>query len=154
MVATLRKPIPADYELLASWIPNESACTRWAGPRVPFPFQVAELADLLRVDNGSGYVLEDSVLGPIGFGQHFVNAPGAVHLGRIIISRSTRGHGFGKVLCELLIEQAILATSAPKLTLRVYRDNEVARILYTGLGFKVVDKKSDDKVLFMEARIN
>src|SRR3979490_2073242 len=83
---TLRTPFPADYEALASWVPDAKACIRWAGPGVPFPLTSATLSGLLEVAGGCSYVLAEGAAGPVGFGQHWVRVPGAVHLGRIIVS--------------------------------------------------------------------
>jgi [ribosomal protein S18]-alanine N-acetyltransferase len=148
---TLRAPTPADYEALASWIPDAKACTRWAGSRVPFPFVPAALPTLLEFPGGQSYVLAERAGRPVGFGQRWVLTPGSVHLGRIIIAPSERGRGFGRLLCQLLIEQAVHTTGAGFVTLRVYRDNATARSLYASLGFTLVEAESNEELLFMRA---
>jgi [ribosomal protein S18]-alanine N-acetyltransferase len=146
---TLRAPFPADYEELASWVPDAQACIRWAGPRVSFPLASATLSGLLEVAGACSYVLAEGAAGPVGFGQHWVLAPGAVHLGRIIVSPLARGRGLGRALCEPLIARALQFTGAGSVTLRVYRDNLAALRLYTGLGFVPVEAESTEAVLFM-----
>jgi ribosomal-protein-alanine N-acetyltransferase len=85
----------------------------------------------------------------IGFGQHWPTGPATAHLGRIIVAPNVRGHGMSRILCELLIKQAVEAIDALTVTLRVYRDNVIAVSLYSSLGFSVVESKSTEELLFM-----
>jgi [ribosomal protein S18]-alanine N-acetyltransferase len=147
--AMLRTPQPDDYAVIASWVPDAHACIRWAGPRVPFPFAAAELQQLLSVAQGESHCLGEAGAAPFGFGQHFVVEPGAVHLGRIIVSPAARGKGLGRELCRQLISRALQATGAGTVTLRVYRDNPAALRLYVSLGFVPVEPRSTEDVLFM-----
>ncbi|MFY0665089.1 MAG: GNAT family N-acetyltransferase [Natronospirillum sp.] len=150
MNVTLRLPEKADYETIASWIPDTSACVRWAGPLVPFPFAVQELPELISVVGGSSYCLSQNN-DCIGFGQYWAVSEGAVHIGRIIISPTARGMGAGRLLVEKLMAQAVQTTRASTVTLRVYRDNEAALALYSSLGFTGVESESTGEVLFMRA---
>ena len=152
MNPTLRAPLQSDYEALASWIPDAHACLRWAGPQLSFPFAPGTLAEKLQADGLCSYILADDHASPLGFGQHWMVTAGAVHLARIIVSPSARGLGFGRLLFGLLIDQAVRATGASRVTLRVYRDNAVARNLYCSLGFAPVEAESTDDALFMQAR--
>lgn len=152
----LRPPIDSDYAILASWIPDFAVCQRWAGPRLPFPFSVAVLPDLLSnantpaiVDAGASYSLVDTTGQLCGFAQHWVLQPGAVHIGRILVSPHCRGQGYGRRLCQLLITAAVQATGAGKVTLRVYRDNQTALQLYQSLGFTEDHIHSDADMLWM-----
>lgn len=153
MRLTLRQPEPADYQTLASWVPDAFNCLRWAGPRVSFPFTVAEFSDRLAVAGGESYFLAEERATPCAFGQHWVLVPGAVHLGRIIVAPAARGRGIGRMLCEQLIEQAIQRAGANIVTLRVYDDNLAAVKLYSRLGFVPVASESDAEVLFMNLKI-
>lgn len=154
MQTTLRTPEKADYKTIGSWIPDKKACTRWAGPSVPFPFAAANLPELLAVEGGSSYCLSDSDNRCVGFGQFWPGKQGAVHIGRIIISPETRGKGAGRLLCEKLMAKAWQSTGASTVTLRVYRDNPAARSLYSSLGFSVIESESTDDLLFMSATAN
>lgn len=149
---SLRGPGPVDYEAICAWVPDARACLRWAGPQVPFPLSAAQLPALLAIGGAASYALADGAAAPIGFGQHWVRVPGDVHLGRIIVSPAARGRGYGRLLCELLMAQAVRATGATALTLRVYRDNVAARTLYSRLGFAGVEAQSSGEVLFMRAQ--
>src|SRR6218665_2648755 len=148
----LREPTDTDYEAIASWVPDAAACLRWAGPRLSFPFAAADLPNLLVVPGGgaSSYCLSDESGIPYGFGQHWVLKPGAVHLGRIIVTPDVRGRGIGRVLCKQLISTALRSTSAVAVTLRAYRENATAVALYLSLGFVEVVPDSTDDVLFMK----
>jgi len=148
---TLRPPRRTDYPVLTRWIVDADLCIRWAGPRVPFPFATTELENLLAVDGSSSYCLDDGGADPCGFGQHWVLTPGGVHLGRLIVSPDVRGKGYGRQLCQQLMAQAVSASNARFVTLRVYRDNLAAFTLYASLGFKPVEAESTDEVYFMQA---
>ena len=153
MICRLHPPRTIDYEAIASWITDAAACARWAGPRVPFPFSASELPRLLSIDGIESYCLVDGLSDICGFGQFWIASPGAVHLGRIIVSPAKRGKGCGRMLCQQLIEKAVRKTGASETTLRVYRDNSAALSLYVDLGFLVDDSKSTEDVLFMKATV-
>jgi ribosomal protein S18 acetylase RimI-like enzyme len=156
MNLSLRTPTTNDYLVLASWLPDAAACQRWAGPRLPFPFAAEDLPTLLAWPEGgeSSYALIDSSGRLCGFGQHWVFQAGSVHLGRIIVAPNTRGCGYGRELCQHLITAALNATSATAVTLRVYRDNQVAVKLYSSLGFVECAAESTVDMLFMRAKVN
>lgn len=146
MTPQLRPPQAADFAALTNWVPDLAACQRWAGPRLPFPFTAAEVEDIPGV---CSCVLADGTGPALGFAQYWVHTPGAVHLGRVMIAPQARGQGWGKVLLQQLIRQALAATGASSVTLRVYRDNPSALKLYAGLGFQPEEAQSNDEMLFM-----
>lgn len=150
MSVALRLPSSSDYESIASWIPDAEACRRWAGPKLPYPFSIADLPQLLAVPGGGSYCLADHTGAVLGFGQYWPRPGDTIHLLRIIVSPALRGRGFGRTLCSQLIARALVAAPSRALTLNVYRGNEVAVALYEGLGFKVVPEKSNGDSLFME----
>jgi ribosomal protein S18 acetylase RimI-like enzyme len=103
---------------------------------------------------GESYCLASSDSPPCGFGQHWVETDGCVHLGRIIVAPIARGQGVGRELCRQLIARAIQVTGAAIVTLRVYRDNPKALGLYLSLGFSPIESESDLEVLFMSRQAN
>lgn len=145
----LRPPVPRDYDALAGWVRDAVACARWAGPDLRFPFRVEELPALLAVSGSQSYCLGEAGAPLLAFGQYWVQAPGAVHLGRIIVSPQARGHGVGRRLCELLIAASLASTHATAVTLRVYRDNEAAVRLYASLGFMPLESECSPETLFL-----
>lgn len=148
MEAVLRPAAAGDYPLVAAWLPDQASTLRWAGPRIIFPFDAAQLEVQLQVPGGKSYTLQSN--GEIvAFGQHWVLEVPSVHLGRLIVSPTHRGNGFGRELCCQLIAAAMENTGASSVTLRVYKDNEVALALYHSLGFRQLAEESDGQVLFM-----
>jgi ribosomal-protein-alanine N-acetyltransferase len=91
---------------------------------------------------------------PLGFGQFWRRDERTVHLGRIVVSPQERGRGYGKTLCSLLISEALRATNAEAITLRVYRDNAPAFSIYSNFGFRIVESESNEEVYAMEVRAN
>ncbi len=149
-VLKLRAPVAADYAAIASWISDASACVRWAGPKLAYPFDGAELPRLLKIEQGTSYALSQNHADLYGFGQYWLRQPRTVHLCRIIIAPEARGKGAGRALCRLLIDDASRATSAEAVTLRVYRDNVTAHAMYSDLGFVPTEAESDAEVLMMK----
>jgi RimJ/RimL family protein N-acetyltransferase len=147
----LRPARPSDFAALAGWIPDAEACRRWAGPRVSFPFAAVSLEDLLAVATGASFALADGTGALVGFGQYWVREPGAVHLGRIIVAPGQRGRGLGRTLCRRLMAEALAATGAASVTLRVYRGNIAARTLYASLGFREEPSDTDPDPILMRA---
>jgi ribosomal protein S18 acetylase RimI-like enzyme len=152
MNRSLRTPVAADYAILASWIPNATACAHWAGPKLQFPFVARELPELLREAQSRSYCMVTSDDSLLGFGQFWPRNERTVHLGRIIVSPLERSHGLGRILLDLLIEEAIQAVRPEVITLRVYRDNSAALSLYANRGFVAVDAESNAEVLTMELK--
>ncbi len=146
----LRPALEQDFLVIAAWIHNAQECLRWAGPRVAFPFEPAQLAAQLALPGGgASYAVSDASGNCLGFGQYWQNTPDAVHLGRILVSPNHRGHGVGHMLCEQLLELGRQAYGVSKASLRVYRDNEAAIRLYRTLGFVPVPEQSSALVLWM-----
>ncbi|WP_460532936.1 GNAT family N-acetyltransferase [Chitinimonas naiadis] len=150
MQTRFRAPLPADYRTLASWVGDARTCARWAGPQLPFPFTVTELASLLQVEGSESFAMVGKGDELLGFGQYWLRPTGAVHLGRIIVSPLVRGLGLGKTLCAWLAVTGRERTGASVVTLRVYRDNPAAMAVYTSLGFEVVEAESDPEILLMQ----
>lgn len=104
---------------LTSWVKDPHTCLRWAGSSVVFPFTAEDLPGLLMKPGGEdkSYILTDCSGCLCGFCQHWIIQSGPVHIGRIIVSLESRGKGYGRILCKLLIKSALSATGAKKVTL-------------------------------------
>ncbi|ALL69087.1 Aminoglycoside N6'-acetyltransferase [Paraburkholderia caribensis MBA4] len=85
-----------------------------------------------------------------GFGQFWVIEPGAVHIGRVIVSPQCRGRGIGRYLVQALVTEGLSSTGAGRATLRVARRNDRAAALYASMGFEAVPERSAPDVLFMQ----
>lgn len=152
MSPSLRPALMTDYAVVANWIGDAQACARWAGPQLPFPFVSADLPALLAKPEAQAFVLVGTDGEVAGFAQFWRRDTQRVHLGRIIVSPTARGLGYGRILCEQLIQQAVKATALPFISLRVYRDNARALHLYQQLGFIAIESDSNAEVLAMEYR--
>lgn len=152
MSLRLRPAQMIDYAVIATWIGDSKACARWAGPMLAFPFETASLPALLAKPDSHSLVLVDNAELVLGFAQFWKRDAQRAHLGRIIVDPATRGLGYGAVLCGQLMQQALVTTGLPVLSLRVYRDNPGALHLYQRLGFVTVEADSDAEVLAMEYR--
>lgn len=69
---------------------------------------------------------------------HVEHVPGVPHLASVVTAPGARGRGLAADLCARLTRDALRA-GAPVVTLGMYSDNDVARRVYTRLGF-VVDR--------------
>ncbi|MBC7918701.1 MAG: GNAT family N-acetyltransferase [Rhodoferax sp.] len=115
-----------------------------------FPFVTADLPTLLPMESSHSYCLAPGDALAVGFGQHWMNRPGAVHMGRILVSPLVRGKGLGRVLVEQLLARALQVSGVDTVTLRVYRDNGAALALYSSLGFVQVPNESNAEMFFMQ----
>jgi [ribosomal protein S18]-alanine N-acetyltransferase len=149
MEFSLRPPAPADFEMVASWISDARACSRWAGPLVPFPFPIAELPTLIHATDTNTFCLSMEEHDLLGFAQYFAKGNGVVRLARVIVSPSYRGQGLGKILCALVMEKALKSLTVESFSLGVYRDNPAAITIYSRLGFSVVEDQSTEEHLTM-----
>ncbi|MFZ6744788.1 GNAT family N-acetyltransferase [Undibacterium sp. JH2W] len=150
MPPNLRPANTADYPVIASWIPDALACARWAGPQLAYPFASADLPALLAKPHAQALVMVNAYQEVVAFAQFWRRDEQRVHLGRIIVSPAARGLGYGRLLCEQLIQRAIARTGLSVVSLRVYRDNPAALHLYHQLGFVEVESDSNAEVVAME----
>lgn len=154
MNTTLRLARAGDYAVIASWISDAASCARWAGPQLAYPFDIRALPHLLEKPGSNAMVLTDATDATLGFAQYWQRDAQRVHLGRIIVSPSSRGLGYGRILCEGLLSTALSHTGRSIASLRVYRDNPAAQNLYRQMGFVEVASDSDQNVLAMEYRLH
>lgn len=154
MTLTLRSPRIVDFETVASWISDARACSRWAGPQLRFPFSAAELTKLINATATNSFCLSPENGDLVGFAQYFDKGNGVVRLSRVIVSPSHRGRGFGKLLCELLMQEALKCIKVESFSLGVYRDNPAAIATYSKLGFSPVEEDSTAERLSMKLWAN
>ena len=141
----------ADYGCLRDWLPDQHACVRWGGAALTWPLLGAEqLAAQLRMPDSDDRVWRDDAGQLLGFGQHWRIAADSVHIGRIILNPARRGQGLGDVFCRALLTDAMQMKRSHRVTLRVYRDNQVALHLYRRLGFVEVPEASDAALCLMQ----
>jgi ribosomal protein S18 acetylase RimI-like enzyme len=136
----LRKAKITDLKTIISWIPNELKCKSWAGPKVRFPLSIESLSKDIRFSDNNSYCLIKSEA-IIAFGQLLTKEKGYLHLARVIVDPSKRAMGYGKLLCNELLQIAI-QQGYHKISLNVYRNNTSALKLYENLGFREIAEKS------------
>jgi len=154
MKAWLRAPAFSDFEAIASWISDAHACSRWAGPQVPFPFAPEQLPHLLNVTESNSFCLSSDNYDLLGFGQCFDKGNGLARLARVIVSPVYRGQGLGSALCQALMQQAAATIKPDAFSLGVYIDNPAAITVYSRLGFSVTDDNTHPDRLNMTLRAN
>jgi ribosomal protein S18 acetylase RimI-like enzyme len=151
----LRPHTTADLDAVASWITDSDGCRLWAGRLVPFPFEPHDLPSLLSIGEGRTFALSTAQSDELlGFGQWFDKGGGLVRLARIIVSPSFRGRGLARVLCPLIMQNAVESMPVETFALGVYRSNPAAIATYTSLGFSVVEEKSTADSLTMQLPAN
>ena len=136
----LRKAKRADLKTIIEWIPNELTCKRWAGPNVRFPLSIENLSIDIGLSDNNSYCLTYSG-SIVAFGQLLTKENGYLHLARIIVDPSKRTKGYGRLLCNALLQIAS-QWGYHKISLNVYRDNTRALKLYENLGFREITEKS------------
>lgn len=132
----LRKAKLADLNTILSWVPSAFECKMWAGPKVKFPLDTGRLAEEIGFADDNGYGLIDNA-SMVAFGQVIVKKNGFHHLARIIVDPTKRSSGYGKYLCNALI-QKVSQDGHQKFSLNVYPNNTIALNLYKALGFQEV----------------
>jgi len=127
-----------DLATLTSWVRDTRQCLHWAGGKVHFPLHLPRLADEIEFMPTNAWCLcEQGEM--VGFGQILRRAPSRAHFARLIVAPNLRGHGYGAVLCEKMLETAMLWPDYEIATLNVFRSNLVAQALYMRMGFQAVD---------------
>ncbi|MGV7223314.1 MAG: GNAT family N-acetyltransferase [Nitrospinales bacterium] len=147
----LRKAKITDIKTIISWVPNEPTCKMWAGPKVRFPFSIESLSKDIELSDNNSYCLVKSE-SIFGFGQLLTKKEGYLHLARIIINPSKRKMGYGKMLCNELLQIAY-QKGYHKISLNVYRNNRIALNLYKNLGFREIAEKSSKENCHMIAGV-
>lgn len=136
-----------DLEEVIAWIGTEEDCSTWAGPAVTFPIQTARLLNEISFLPENAFCCRsDADL--LAFGQILSMADGRCHLARIITNPDFRGLGYGRQLCQALVDYAARIGNGV-VSLNVYRANTRAKWLYKRLGFIEYAEHSDDRVVHM-----
>ena len=138
----LRRATLGDLVSVASWIASPRECELWAGPRLPFPLDIATLPARIDFDEARTFALSEADQ-LVAFGQIVPKALRRAHLARIIVAPAVRGCGHGERLIRLLIDEA-RRLSHQRVSLNVDRDNVPAIALYSKLGFREADRPADE----------
>jgi ribosomal protein S18 acetylase RimI-like enzyme len=141
----LRQLLPGERATVCAWAVGE----QWPGLTKGRLIDYEEFVQILASPGHHSFALGEGRLPLIGFGQIWVAANGTVNLVRLLIDPIERGKGFGKLLCQLLLAQALCLPSTSRVKLRVRRDNIPAVAVYRALGFLELESESNEQVLGM-----
>jgi ribosomal-protein-alanine N-acetyltransferase len=150
--STLRPSTPADLETILSWVATPELLKFWGGTVLTFPPFAEQTWGEMEATSQNTFTLIDPQGNVIGFGQALFRDPNTVHLGRIIISPACRGQGFGKILCQQLMQKGSSLHHPAQFTLNVYKDNTPAYRLYASLGFTVISEDVEQETIRMGLR--
>jgi ribosomal protein S18 acetylase RimI-like enzyme len=129
-----RKP---DAREVARWATSIDEVRRWAGSAGGWPVDASVFRNWHADPDVKPYVLCDGEV-PVGYGEMWTDeAEREVDLARVIVSPTRRGHGVGRRLVHLLLEQASLSEH-PNAFVRVVPENGAALACYRGAGFSPV----------------
>ena len=131
-----------DLRQAAAWIENPGDAFLWAGSRIQFPIDPQTLESDLQFATASSWCLEVGDL-LAAFGQLVPKPGGRQHLARLIVNPARRGHGYGRILTELLVARA-KDLGASSVSLNVDPSNHRALSLYDRLGFREAPRPPDE----------
>lgn len=94
-------------------------------------------------DSNTAYLLKINSK-PVGFITYKTLNPGHYHISAFGITKSMRGHGYGRLLLELLINHL----DADTIKLGVNQHNTKAIGLYTSLDFKITESGNEEGMPF------
>ncbi len=142
----LRHWKPADSDVIASWIKDETALREWSADRFgAFPVTGGDITEKYLGCNGD--CAEEDNFYPVtafdeqGVAGHLIMrytdaGRRTLRLGFVIVDDSRRGEGLGGQLVSLALRYAFDLFGAEAVTLGVFENNLPAYRCYTGCGFE------------------
>ena len=135
-----------DLEHVLTWVETNDACLRWGGPKLTFPIDLMLIQEEISYEKSNSFVIRIEK-GVVAFGQLLEVEKDRYHMARIIVKPSQQGLGYGRYLCEKIVER-VSELKGQNISLRVFKDNHVAIGLYKKLGF-LIDDDSDEQITVM-----
>jgi ribosomal protein S18 acetylase RimI-like enzyme len=133
----LREFRESDAREVVRWPTSMQEVRLWAGSDPGWPVDVSVFRRWHADPDVKPYVLCDEEE-QVGYGEVWTDeSEQEVELARIIVSPDYRGHGVGRHLVRLLLEQATL-TGLPDAFVRAVPGNGAALACYRGAGFSLV----------------
>ena len=132
---------------LSKWLKNPKTLN-FVNPKMRYPFKIEKWIKLHYTNkNTKTFILKEDewIIGHLSF--LIIKEEESAHIFHLIIDSEKRKKGYAKKLISHA-EKIIKKDNIKKITLNVLRKNEIAIKLYTSLGYKVVDKKSDRLIIF------
>src|SRR5262245_47281881 len=134
MTVSFRKAVAHDYRAISEMPSNEEELFL-VYSQAKFPLTVKQVSRLVekRMEPTVMVIDEEAV----GFGNFYGYREGrSVVIGNVVVERSLRGKGFGKLLVSHLIDLAFRKYDLPRIKIQVYSRNTDALLLYGDMGFK------------------
>jgi ribosomal protein S18 acetylase RimI-like enzyme len=119
---------------LMTWFPDELALKTWGGPEFRFPFTEASFREDAKLTSLPTWALIEDGGALAAFGQCYIRV-GRCHFGRLAVSPTLRGRGYGTTLIRELARWGTAEFATDSLSLFVSPANVRARGLYRRLGF-------------------
>ncbi len=147
MIMKIRKAEIIDFHIIMSWIQDKHECINWGGSKVRFPLNIENLLiDIAYTKDNSYCLVNENKI--IAFGQLLPKEDGFIHMARIIVAPSSRGLGYGKILCSNLLQIAD-KSGYQKVSLYASRSNIISMTLYKQLGFNEIPEQSSGDRCYM-----
>jgi len=127
--------LPCHADLVISWVcgPLEAY---WLAPRTPPPLTAASVVQWQGPQRHAYLLLDDERGLPVGYGEvNVLNTQARRYwLGHLLVDPRHRGHGLGRTLTRLLLEEAFQRYGAQEVSLVVFPDNRRAIASYRAAG--------------------
>lgn len=136
---------PAELETLKIWFTDQSACYRWGGPRVRFPFTNKTFLEDIQWRRMPAYSLLSDAGELMGFGQYYEKS-GRCHLARLAVSPSQRGLGIGQRFIAELMNIGMAEFETEECSLFVLDYNSSALQCYLSLGFRKSEYPPNEEI--------
>jgi ribosomal protein S18 acetylase RimI-like enzyme len=138
--ANLRRVNAGDEIVIKKWFEDPQGCKMAIGHH---PFTNDDFHQWMEAEDQLGWILEDTN-GPMAYGEIWVDYDGKdLELAHVIVNPEYRGQGFGRLLTDLLYEQA-RHFGFSSVYMRVYPDNKAALECYRSAKFTRIDDLSPE----------
>lgn len=144
----LREMVPADLDILLSWVPSEADMVLWSGRTFTWPLDRGQLESYLQNDQRRCWTGLDMVSGnPVAHASLLVDAEAAMmRLGCILLDPAARGRGLGRELINTAVRTGFEIMEVPAMKLGVYSHNVSARRVHEDLGFQMTGQVRSTEV--------
>ncbi len=130
---SFRSAQPSDYERICRLVQDADELFR-VYPNGRFPLTVAQLETLARERSDLTVMLDDGEI--VGFANLYELQKGdSAFIGNVIVARTHRGIGLGRMLIEKMIATAVSRHAVEQIHISVFNDNTPALLLYASIGF-------------------
>jgi RimJ/RimL family protein N-acetyltransferase len=128
--------------LVAAWA-RDGRDLFWLAPSTAPPLTAAKVVGWAGPDGGPRLFRRDGCFEPLGYIElnPMPGQPGHHWLGHCLIRPEHRGTGLGRVMIELVLNEAFIRRGARQISLMVFPENLPAYHCYTSVGFRKVNEQ-------------